>query len=285
MTDPRDGEPDHTAVRVALWRARHVEVDAAPPVFDDQLGLRLVDPDDDWRRRPDMDPDGTRGLRAAIVSRARFVEDLLEEQSSHGVDQYVVLGAGLDTFAQRRPDLASRFGVFEVEQPATQAWKRRRWVELGYQQPSWLHHVPVDFEAGQLWREQLVATGFDPDRPALVASTGVTMYLTRSATATILDEAAGLAAGSTLAMTFLVPPELVDDADRAGLRESQRGASAAGTSFVSFYTPDEMLALARGAGFRDARHLAGSVMAERYFRGRPDGLRPSSGEDILLATT
>ena len=98
--------PNSTAVRVALWRAMHVQVDPPPHVLEDEIGLQLVAPDDGWRARPDMDPVGTRGFRAAIVARARFIEDLVAEQAGHGVTQYVILGAGLDTFAQRRPDLA-----------------------------------------------------------------------------------------------------------------------------------------------------------------------------------
>ena len=95
--------PDSTAVRVALWRAMHVQVDPPPHVLEDEIGLQLVAPDDGWRARPDMDPVGTRGFRAAIVARARFIEDLVAEQAGHGVAQYVILGAGLDTFAQRQP--------------------------------------------------------------------------------------------------------------------------------------------------------------------------------------
>ncbi|MFD5191749.1 class I SAM-dependent methyltransferase [Streptomyces sp. NPDC058357] len=285
MTDQQTEAPDSTAVRVALWRAMHVQVDPPPHVFEDETGLRLVAPGDDWRRRPDMDPRATSGFRAAVVARARFIEDLVTEQAGRGVDQYVVLGAGLDTFAQRRPDIASRLRIFEVDRPGPQAWKRRRLIELGYGVPDRLRLVPVDFEAGESWTEQLVAVGFDPDRPAVVVSTGVTMYLTREATAATLRQIASLAPGSTLAMTFLLPPGLLDDADRTGLQESEKGARASGTPFVSFYTPREMLALARGAGIADARHVPGALLAERYFADRTDGLRPSSGEDLLVATT
>src|SRR4051794_5895804 len=105
-------EPDSTAVRVALWRAMHVLVDDPPHVLEDEIGLQLVAPDDDWRSRPDMSPDWTSGFRASIVARARYVEDLVGQGVDSGVHQYVLLGAGLDTFGQRRPDLASRMRVF-----------------------------------------------------------------------------------------------------------------------------------------------------------------------------
>lgn len=285
MADELNHVPDSSAVRVALWRAMHLQVDPPPHVIEDGIGLRLAAPDEGWQLRPDMDPHGTSGFRAAIVARARFVEDLLAEQAGRGVGQYVVLGAGLDTFAQRRPETASRLRVFEIDQPATQAWKRRRLVELGYGVPDWLRLVPVDFEAQEDWWEQLLAAGFDPGERAVVACAGVTMYLTEDATAATLRRLAGLAPGSTLAMTFILPAELVEDADRPALEAATPQAQAAGTPFISFYTPQKMLALARDAGFADTRHVPGSVLADRYFADRTDGLRPSSGEDLLVATT
>lgn len=287
--EPDREEPDSTAVRVALWRAMHVQVDAPPHVLTDEVGLRLAAPEDGWRDRPDMDPRGTAPFRAAIVARARFIEDLVAEQAEQGVTQYVVLGAGLDTFVQRRPELSARLRVFEVDRPEPQAWKRRRLVELGYGVPDQLRLVPVDFEAGAAgmpWWERLNEAGFDAARPAVIVSTGVTMYLTKEATAATLRQIAdALAPGSTLAMTFLLPEELVDEADRPGLRMSMKGARASGTPFISFYTPQEMLATAHEAGFKDARHVSGTELGQRWFADRTDGLRPSSGEDLLLATT
>ncbi len=135
-------------------------------------------PDDGWRRRPDMSP-FTRPFRASIVARARFIEDLVADHAARGVRQYVILGAGLDTFAQRRPEIASRLLVFEIDRPGPQAWKRQRLVDLGLGIPPFLRLVPVDFEAGDGWWERLAASGFDAERPAVVASTGVSMYLTQ----------------------------------------------------------------------------------------------------------
>ncbi|MFC8721076.1 class I SAM-dependent methyltransferase, partial [Kitasatospora sp. NPDC057198] len=126
--------------------------------------------------------------------------------------------------------------------------------------------------------------GFDPGRRAVVASVGVSMYLTEDATRDVLRKVAALAPGTTLAMTFLLPADLLDPADRPGLRTSGEGANRAGTPFRSFYAPGRMLDLARESGFREVGHLSGRVLAERWFTGRPDGLRPSSGEDFLLAT-
>ena len=199
---PQDAAPDSTAARVALWRALHVEADAPPHVLDDRIGLRLLDPPPDWRERGDMDPGFTRPFRASIVARARFIEDLVAQQAALGTDQYVILGAGLDSFAQRRPELASRLRIYEIDRPGPQAWKRRRLQELGFGLPEGLRFVPVDFEAGASWRDELAAAGFDPKRPAVVASTGVSMYLSREANRATLREVASFAPGTRFAMSF-----------------------------------------------------------------------------------
>src|SRR6185312_13716355 len=123
-------KPDNTAVRTALWRALHVQVDAKPSILEDETGLQLIDPPDDWQQRPDMK--FTKRLRASVVARARFIEDLIIEQSKQEIGQYVILGAGLDTFAQRRQDIASKLQVYEIDQPGTQAWKQQRLIELGF---------------------------------------------------------------------------------------------------------------------------------------------------------
>ncbi len=277
-------EPDSTAVRVALWRAMHVLVDAPPHVLVDELGLRLVAPDDDWRARPDMDPAWTGPFRAGMVARARFVEDLVADRAAGGVTQYVLLGAGLDTYAQRRPLGASRLHVYEIDQPEHQRWKRERLAALGYAESEWLRFVPVDFESGTSWWDELTAAGFDAGQPAIVASTGVSMYLTKSATAATLRQVAQLPPGSTLVMTFLLPTELVDEADRPAYETAQEGARRSGTPFISLYTPDEMLTLAHDAGFARAEHISSNELAARYFACRTDGLRPSSGEDFVVAT-
>ncbi len=285
MADEQTATADGTAVRVALWRAMHVQVDPRPHVLEDEIGLQLAAPDDGWRSRPDMDPAATSWFRAGTVARARFVEDLVAEQAAQGIAQYVILGAGLDTFAQRKPEIASHLRVFEVDQAGPQAWKRRRLVELGFGVPDWLRLVPVDFEAGGSWWDQVAAAGFDPGQPAVVVSTGVTMYLTKDANVATLRQMAGLAPASTFATTFLLPTELLEEELRHGFEAAERGARASGTPFLSLYTPDDMLALARDAGFRDAQHVSADTFNERYFAGRTDGLRTSRGEELLVATT
>ncbi len=282
---PDERSPEDTAVRVALWRALHVQADPPPHVLEDEVGLKLVAPDAGWRSRPDMSP-FTRPFRASILARARFIEDLVAEEAARGVEQYVLLGAGLDTFAQRRPELASKMVVFEVDRPGPQAWKRERLVDLGFGVPSYLRFVPVDFEAGDAWWERLVASGFDAGRPAVVASTGVSMYLTRDAIMATLRQVAALAPGSTFAMSFMLPIEMADPDVRPGIERAAAGARANGTPFISFFTPAEMLDLAREAGFRDVQHVSAAALAERYFANRSDGLRPpNNSEELLVART
>jgi methyltransferase (TIGR00027 family) len=173
--------------------------------------------------------------------------------------------------------------VFEVDQPGPQAWKRGRLIELGYGVPDWLRLVPVDFEAGSWW-ERLVAAGFDAGQPAVVASTGVSMYLTKDANAATLRQVAALAPGSVLVMSFQLPLELLDERERRARQAVENAARAAGTPFLSFYRPARMIALARTAGFTDARHVSAEMLNQRYFAARTDGLRTATGEELLVAT-
>ena len=274
--------PDSTAVRTALWRALHVELDAPPVVLDDTIGLRLADPDPDWRSRGDMHPDGTRAFRASIVARARYLDDLVIDRAAAGVGQYVILGAGLDSFAQRHSGVAVR--IFEVDQPGTQDWKRRRLTEIGYPPGENLQFVPVDFERGEAFPDALRANGFDVASPAVVSSVGVSMYLTKEATEATLRQIAAFAPGSVLAMTFMLPLELTDDAERAMQESVEAAAAASGTPFISHYAPAVMVEMCQAAGFSAAEHVSPDDLTARYFAGRTDGLRPPSAEQVIVAT-
>jgi len=284
MPDKQSLEADSMAVRAALWRALHVQVDPPPHVLQDEIGLRLAAPEDGWRHRPDMNPHFTNRARASVVARARFIEDMVVERASQGVGQYVVLGAGLDTFAQRRPEMGTRLRVFEIDRPGPSAWKRARLVELGFGVPDWLRLVSSDFEVVGSWWERLRVAGFDARQPAVVACAGVVMYLSRAAITATLRQIAALAPGSKLAMTFMLPMELVDADERSLCEATKKGARAAGTSPPSFFAPADMLSLAREAGLAGARHISGAQLGERYFAGRTDDLRTSSMEDLLVAS-
>ena len=276
-------KPDPSAVGAALWRAMHLQVDAPPPVFEDEIGLQLVAPDEGWRQHPDMELHVFARARATMVARGRFVEDLVIEQARVGVRQYVILGAGLDTFAQRCPEVASTLRIFEVDQPGPQAWKRQRLVELGFGIPDWLRLVPVNFESGSSWLDESAAAGFDATQPAIVASCGVTQYLSREAVAATLRQIATLAAGSILVMTFVLPLDLVEPEELPVRRTIEERARASAVPWISFFSPEEVVALAGEAGL-NPRHVSSAGLTARYFAGRPDGLRPMSTEQFLLAT-
>jgi methyltransferase (TIGR00027 family) len=176
--------------------------------------------------------------------------------------------------------------VFEVDRPGPQRWKCQRLIELGFGIPGWLRLVPVDFETGGSWWKQLLAAGFDTSRSAVVASSGVSMYLTKDAITATLRGVASLAPGSTFAMTFLLPIELAEREVRPGLQRAEKGARASGTPFISFFTPTQMLTLAQEAGFREVQHVSAATLTRRYFTGRADGLRPpNNSEELLVATT
>ena len=226
-----------------------------------------------------------RPVPAGMVARGRFVEDLVAERAANGVAQYVLLGAGLDTFAQRRSDVASRMRVYEIDQAEPQAWKRSAARRARLPGARLAAVRGRRLRVGRVVVGRAERAGFDTRQPAVVVSTGVSMYLTEEATVATLRRVAELPAGSLLAMTFLLPTELLDEPDRAGYEAAQEGARRSGTPFISLYTPDEMLTLAREAGFARAEHVSAGDLAVRYFADRADGLRPSSGEDFLVATT
>ncbi|MDD4968400.1 MAG: class I SAM-dependent methyltransferase [Paludibacter sp.] len=282
MEENKITKPNNTAVRTALWRALHIQVDDKPYIFEDEVGIRLIAPPDDWQQRPDMK--FTKRIRASILARARYIEDLILEQSKDGISQYVILGAGLDTFAQRRPDIASKLQIYEIDQPDMLNWKQQRLIELGFGVPKYLHFVPVDFETSSWW-EKLLNSGFDLNKPAVVACTGVTLYLTKEAIISTLNQIATFASGSTLALTFNLPIELVDEEDKPLIEMSIKGANASGTPMISFFAPNEIMVLAREAGFKDAKTISTKDMEQIYFKNRADNLIPASGEVFLLATT
>ncbi|MGF7230570.1 class I SAM-dependent methyltransferase [Arachidicoccus sp.] len=275
-------EPNNTASRTALWRALHVQIDAPPSILKDEIGLQLIAPQAGWQERPDMK--FTKRLRASIVARARFIEDLASQQIENGACQYVILGSGLDSFAQRNPDLASKIQLFEIDQPETLIWKQKRLIERGFGIPEYLHFVPVNFEVSSWW-EALLTSGFDITKRTFVACTGVSLYLTKETIAKTLKLIAGLAKGSTLAMTFYLPFDMLDEQDKPMQDIANKGAQEAGTPFVSFFTPQEIVKMGFDAGFKEVRTSSTRDMETLYFKDRTDNLMPASGEIFLLAST
>lgn len=271
-----DNGPDPTAVRAALWRALHVIVDDPPYVLDDTIGLRIAGVDDTWRDRPDMDPVRMSTNRASIVARGRAAEDAV---LSSGAQQYIVLGAGLDTFAQRHD---GTIRVFEVDAPATSAWKQNRLDELGFGSSEQPRLVPVDFEAGQSWLDEVLAAGLDRTAPTAVSMLGVTMYLTRDAISATLRASASLAAGSVVVFSYSRPIEMAPPEIRPILEGAAAGAAASGHPWRSLLSPDDAAGLARAAGFDDVEVVTSHDLHDRYFADRRDGLSPAGGEDLVV---
>lgn len=276
--------PEHTAVRVALWRALHVQIDAQPYVLKDTIGADLV-AEKGWQNRPDMKPDFSKTMRASVVGRARFIEDLVEEQCKKGILQYVILGAGLDTFALRRLDLAARMQIFEVDQPGPQAWKQKRLAQLEIKTPTSLHFVPVDFEAGQSWWEKITEAGFDQSKPAVVVSTGVSMYLTKETNIETFRQISQLAPNSTFATTFMLSLDLLEPQERAIMQFVMEKAKASGTPFLSLFEPNGIVMMAKENGFKDAKYVSAHEIYQRYFADRSDGLNAGNAEAFVVATT
>lgn len=276
--------PEHTAVRVALWRALHVQIDDEPHILSDEVGLKLVG-DPHWRDRQDMEPQFSKPMRASIVGRARFIEDLVEESITKGVQQYVILGAGLDTYAQRRSKEAKHLHIFEIDQPGPQAWKQKQLLKSGYTIPDWLHFIPVDFEANESWWDQLISSGFDVNKPAIVVSTGVSMYLSKEANLETLKQLSQLAKGSTFIMTFMLSLELLETKEREIMEFVMKKAKESGTPFISLFNPESIITLAKAAGFNEATYISAEEIYQKYFATRTDGLRAGNAEAFLVAST
>jgi methyltransferase (TIGR00027 family) len=280
MEQTKKGQPDNTAVRTALWRALHVFKDDKPYIIDDRVGYDLVKPESDWQERPDMKY--TKRLRASIVARARFIEDVAKEQIKKGVKQYVLLGAGLDSFAQRNTQIVSEIDIYEIDQPNTLTWKKEKLIENGYKIPDNLHFVPVDFETSSWWAA-LLKSGFDITQAAFVSCTGVTLYLTKHAILDTLKKMTALVPGSTVAIAFYLPLEQLDEEDKPMQEIAIKGAAASGTPFVSFFQVDEIVKLADEIGLKEIKIVSTKDMTENYFRHRTDELVPASGEFFLIA--
>lgn len=204
----------------------------------------------------------------------------MEAKAQDGVEQYIILGAGLDTFAQRRADLTKTLTVFEVDRPDTQRWKRNRLAALGFESTNQTF-VPVDFDQGEDWWLKLNESGFDPRRGAVFASLGVSMYLTAQANESTLG-LIGSAHDSTFVVSFQVPPDLVEPGERRTHQSVKRGAQRGGSPWQSAYRPEDLMNSARRCGFDCVEHVPPDVLRDRYFSGRPDSLIPSSIEHLLV---
>jgi methyltransferase (TIGR00027 family) len=272
-----DGEPSQTALSAAAARAAHLEVDGSPKIFTDSLAAALLlDRAEEllaYHRRHGGHP-VLSGTRTQVVTRARFTEDRLAESVQRGTEQYVILGAGLDSFAYRST-LANQVQVFEVDHPATQAWKRWALSRAGLAPLSTATFVPVDLTCDSLV-DHLLEQGFDPARPALVSWLGVTMYLTRAAIEHTLDVVAGFAPGTEIVADYMLPTGLRDAAGDTYVELVAPASAQRGEPWLTFLAPDEMSSLLTSRGLQSVAQVHQRDAIGPALWHRTDGLRPAT---------
>ena len=274
-----EDRPSKTAFRVALRRAAHQVLDE-PRVLEDPYAMAIVGATaEELRTSPKSQGRLARAMRAFMAVRSRYAEDELAHAVAGGIRQYVVLGAGLDTFAYRNPFPELR--VFEVDHPATQGWKRRRLEEGRIAISESMTFAPVDFE-NQTLIDGLARAGFAADQPAFFSWLGVVPYLTRSAAMETFRFVGSLPAGSGLVFDYALPPEALNLVQRLALKALSDRVAAAGEPFRTFFEPAALMSELRPMGFRSFEDLATAEINARYFSGRSDGLRVSGGIGRLM---
>jgi methyltransferase (TIGR00027 family) len=277
-----ESAPSRTAMFAALSRGLFRLETASPWVLDDVLALVLVGPL--WQQlRDQFDPlfpgPVRREARAAVCTRSRYAEDRL---AAGAFTQYVILGAGLDSFAWRRPDLLGSLTVFEVDHPASQAWKLERVRELGLPLSDSQVFVPVDFEVGSV-QDVLGPAGFDWAQPAMFCWTGVAPYLTAQAIESTLRTIAAAAPGSEVVFSYLAEDAALDDAGTEYARIYTPIAASVGEPLQPGWPVSEIERLISRCGLKVVDHPARADLQRRYFAGRTDGLRPYTFETLVAA--
>ena len=273
------GRASKTALRVASRSAAHQSMEQ-PRILDDPIAVPLLGPG--FAR--DMERAShtvARDFRAFMATRSRYAEDRLADAVAKGIAQYVILGAGLDTFAYRNPFPALR--VFEVDFPATQAWKREMLAEAGIALPGNLTFVPLDFEHKAL-AEGLAEAGFDAGSAAFFGWLGVVPYLTLEAFRATLSAIAQLPAGSAVSFDYALAPETLSPVGRKAFDALAGRVAAAGEPFQLFFTPETLEAELRRAGFHSIEQLDSDHLNEIYFKNRADGLKLSAVKLGMLVT-
>ncbi|HPI92002.1 MAG TPA: class I SAM-dependent methyltransferase [Deltaproteobacteria bacterium] len=282
----RKNDPSRTAMRVAMRRAAHQILDD-PRVFCDPLALSVVGEenvralrtDPQWSERTSM----SLGIRALLAARSRYAEDELHRAVGRGVRQYVILGAGLDTFAYRQPYPENALRVFEVDHPATQHWKYLRLKGAGIQAPRTLSFVPVDFETETLEDGLRRADGFDASRSTFFSWLGVTQYITDSAVMATLQFVAAMPAGSAIVFDYTVSPSLLSQKAREAFDRLAHRVATAGEPFRTFFDPADLADELRSMGFTQIEDLGPDELNARYFQGRTDDLRVRGFTRIMHA--
>jgi methyltransferase (TIGR00027 family) len=260
-----------TAMGAALQRIAHLLLDGAPKIFVDSLAQRLLGLSDDEVARAKAQFPVSPSL---WVLRSRYTEDRLAEATARGVTQYVILGAGLDTFAYRASGAVGAVRVYEVDTPESQSWKRDRLNAAHIPVPPTCVFVPCNFEAQSL-AEAFAESPFDRSQATFVSWLGVTQYLNHQAIVDTLRWIAGLGPRTELVLTYCVP----DARSSPGVQYAERR----GSRFVSLFSPDALEQLLREAGFAEARPLTLDEARAAYFEGRSDGLEVEETERLIWA--
>jgi methyltransferase (TIGR00027 family) len=277
----REGDHSQTAIGAAILRAAHQVLDE-PRIIDDPIATGFVPGSsrDEILAAPNLPGLRIRGL---FAMRSRYAEDCLREAFDRGVRQYVVLGAGMDTLAYRQPAWSSELKVFEVDHPATQAWKRERLGLRSIPIPSNLVFAPCDFETTDLVG-CLQSASFDFGIPAFFSWLGVTQYITRDAIETTLRLIASMPRESGVVFEFVVPDSMLDGQDLAESQALQRLTTDAGEPWITKLAPEEWRRWLLALGFSSVFHLTPEIANERYFGNRKDGLSAPRLGQMLLAT-
>jgi len=276
------GRPSGTAQGAAIVRALHRILDDDPKILDDSIAARLLgDEFDRYKTLVRFFPFSSL-IRANFIMRSRYAEDCLAESLRDGVGQYVLLGAGLDTFAYRQPGWASSLRIFEVDYPATQSWKRGKLAAANIPIPANVALVPVDFERISL-QEGLGAAGLDFHVPTFLSSLGVTQYLTANALDRTLKFVLTLPARSEIVFSFVLTGNALSVAQRIGAAVVATIGAARGEPWLTRFSPGQLVSKLKAMGFSEVSYFSTDEANLRYFQGRRDGLRASRIEQVMRA--
>ena len=277
------GQPSRTALGAAYHRAAHQALERGA-IFSDPLAVRILGADAESALREAKDDPSRRMMRLFIAVRTRFAEDCLAAAIARGVRQLVVLGAGLDTYAYRST-LGDRLRIFEVDHPATQAWKRQRLADTGIPVPQALTFAPVDFERESL-AMGLTSVGFDSTEQSFFTWLGVVPYLTEQAVFSTLGFIAKLPGGAHVVFDYGNPPTSSPDRDEYTARREELAARVAsvGEAFRSHFETDVLRGKLIALGFRELEDPGPAQIRERYFANRKDPVRNRGGH-VVCATT
>ncbi len=281
----KEDRPSVTAQRVAMRRAAHQLLDD-PKVFDDPVALRIIGKENALALQADPRQFETTPLspymRAFVAARSRYAEDQLALGVRSGVRQYVILGAGLDTFAYRNSYPEKILRVFEVDHPSTQTWKQARLEEVSVALPDNLTFAPVDFET-QTLEEGLRSAGYDTAKSAFFSWLGVTEYLTVEVVMATLRLIASAPVGSGVVFDYMISPSLLTAAQRSRLDALSRRVAFAGEPWQAYFVPELLTRDLRAMGFGYVEDLGPEEINARYFKGRKDGLQVGSLSHIMNA--